>query len=189
MISLPQIAAAVVAAGSIGGGALALDKMHVASGDFKDYIEQQQIFDLDKGAGGDSKDAGSSLGQARITQMTTPVPMFNCPTRRSPISYPYFDGKLTTFDLPLALQGTTFQKNVWREMQKIPYGQVQTYGDISGTLNSAARAVGGACGKNPIPIIIPCHRVIGGGGKMTGFSGGEGVETKIQLLTLEGYYL
>lgn len=101
----------------------------------------------------------------------------------------YFDGKLQNFDLPVAPNGTQFQKNVWAEMQKIPYGQVKTYGDISGTLKSAPRAIGGACGKNPIPIIIPCHRIIGTSGKMTGFSGGEGVETKIQLLTLEGYYL
>jgi len=98
----------------------------------------------------------------------------------------YFDGKLETFDLPLDPCGTEFQRAVWREMSRIPYGQVRTYGDLSATLSSSPRAVGGACGANPIPIIVPCHRVVGASGKMTGFSGGTGVETKIQLLTLEG---
>ena len=100
----------------------------------------------------------------------------------------YFDGKLEHFDLPLDPEGTEFQRAVWVEMTKIPYGQVKTYGNLSDTLSSSARAVGGACGANPIPIIIPCHRVVGANGKMTGFSGGEGVEIKTQLLTLEGAY-
>ncbi len=98
----------------------------------------------------------------------------------------YFDGRLETFDLPLDPQGTDFQRAVWFEMARIPYGEVRTYGDLSDHLTSSARAVGGACGANPIPIILPCHRVVGAHGKMTGFSGGTGVETKIQLLTLEG---
>ncbi len=100
----------------------------------------------------------------------------------------YFDGKLKEFDLPLDPSGTEFQKSVWFEFAHIPYGEVQTYGDISTKLSSHARAVGMACGANPIPIILPCHRVVGSNGKMTGFSGGEGIETKIQLLTLEGAY-
>jgi len=98
----------------------------------------------------------------------------------------YFDGRLQIFDLPLTPDGTDFQCSVWRELARIPYGQISTYGDISAALSSSARAVGGACGANPIPIIVPCHRVLGASGKMTGFSGGTGVETKVQLLTLEG---
>lgn len=97
----------------------------------------------------------------------------------------YFDGDKPKFDLPLNPHGTNFQKNVWKIMLSIPYGKSLTYGDIAKTLNSHARAVGNACGLNPIPIIIPCHRVIGANGALVGFSGGEGIETKIQLLELE----
>ncbi|MBT5765324.1 MAG: methylated-DNA--[protein]-cysteine S-methyltransferase [Kordiimonadaceae bacterium] len=97
----------------------------------------------------------------------------------------YFDDENPTFDLPLNPHGTEFQKNVWKIMCEIPYGKILTYGDISDRLNSHARAVGMACGANPIPIIIPCHRVIGKNGKLTGFSGGEGIETKRYLLELE----
>ena len=98
----------------------------------------------------------------------------------------YFDGKLTDFDLPLAPAGTDFQRRVWAEMAKIPYGQTRTYGELAADIDGVARAVGGACGKNPIPIILPCHRVMGGGGKLTGFSGGAGPESKVFLLKLEG---
>ena len=98
----------------------------------------------------------------------------------------YFDGKLTDFDLPLAPAGTDFQRRVWAEMAKIPYGQTRTYGELAANIDGVARAVGGACGKNPIPIILPCHRVMGGGGKLTGFSGGAGPESKVFLLKLEG---
>lgn len=97
----------------------------------------------------------------------------------------YFDRDLETFDLPLNPQGTPFQKAVWDGMLKIPYGQTQTYGELASQVGSAARAVGGACGRNPIPIVIPCHRVTGANGKLTGFSGGEGVQTKQQLLAIE----
>jgi len=97
----------------------------------------------------------------------------------------YFSGDLTDFDLPLDPQGTEHQKKVWKIMAAIPFAETITYGDIAKEIKSAPRAVGGACGKNPIPIIIPCHRVVGGGGKLTGFSGGEGVSTKIQLLQME----
>ncbi|MDG1020229.1 MAG: methylated-DNA--[protein]-cysteine S-methyltransferase [Emcibacteraceae bacterium] len=97
----------------------------------------------------------------------------------------YFDDENPTFDLPLNPHGKEFQKNVWKIMCEIPYGEILTYGDISDRLNSHARAVGMACGANPIPIIIPCHRVIGKNGKLTGFSGGEGIETKRYLLELE----
>lgn len=97
----------------------------------------------------------------------------------------YFSGKLQKFDLPLDPDGTEHQKKVWKIMTEIPYGETLSYGDIADQIESSPRAVGGACGKNPIPIIIPCHRVIGRDGKLTGFSGGEGVETKIQLLRME----
>ena len=96
-------------------------------------------------------------------------------------------GNRMTFDLPLAPSGTSFRRAVWSIMREIPYGETRTYGDIARQLRSSARAVGQACGDNPIPIIIPCHRVVGQGGRMTGFSGGEGVKTKQILLSLEGF--
>jgi len=98
----------------------------------------------------------------------------------------YFDGRLRTFDLPLRPAGTPFQRAVWALMQRIPYGATRTYGDLAHALDTAPRAVGGACGRNPIPIIIPCHRVLGAGGSMTGYSGGAGIATKQALLSLEG---
>lgn len=98
----------------------------------------------------------------------------------------YFDGSLSEFDLPLNPHGTPFQKNVWELMRAIPYGGMRAYADLARDLKSAARAVGGACGANPIPVIIPCHRVLAAGGKMGGFSGGEGIPTKVALLRLEG---
>ena len=98
----------------------------------------------------------------------------------------YFDGKLKIFDLPLHPAGSAFQRAVWGQLRRIPYGRTRTYGDVAEALMSAPRSVGGACGKNPIPIIVPCHRVVGRGGRMAGYSGGAGVETKIALLRLEG---
>lgn len=98
----------------------------------------------------------------------------------------YFAGRLRAFDLPLEPAGTPFQRSVWALMGDIPYGTVRTYGELARDLGSAPRAVGGACGRNPIAIIIPCHRVVGAGGRMTGYSGGEGVITKRALLRLEG---
>lgn len=101
----------------------------------------------------------------------------------------YFDGDLRAFDLPLNPAGGDFQRAVCFEMCKIPYGEKRTYGDIARILRHPAQAVGGACGGNSIPIIIPCHRVVGADGSMTGFSGGEGVETKVWLLQHEGMLL
>ncbi len=101
----------------------------------------------------------------------------------------YFDGRLTEFDLPLAPAGTEHQKAVWSAMLRIPYGGLRTYGEIAEDLSSSARAVGTACGKNPIPIIVPCHRVIASGGRMGGYSGRGGLETKRALLMLEGAVL
>ena len=101
----------------------------------------------------------------------------------------YFDGKRTDFDLPLHPKGSEFQKAVWRQMLKIPYGGTKTYGELAKAIDGTARSVGTACGANPIPVIIPCHRVVGADGTMTGFSGGDGVETKQALLRLEGALL
>lgn len=98
----------------------------------------------------------------------------------------YLDGLRRDFDLPLSPMGTEFQKKVWKAMQAIPYGKTRSYGEIAAKLKSSARAVGGACGRNPIPIIIPCHRVLGSGGALGGYSGEGGTETKSQLLKLEG---
>jgi len=98
----------------------------------------------------------------------------------------YFTGRLERFDVPVAPAGTDFQKRVWRLMQDIPFGSSRTYGEMSRMLKSSARAVGGACGKNPIAIIIPCHRVLAAGGGIGGYSGGGGTDTKRILLRLEG---
>nr|BDT29549.1 methylated-DNA--[protein]-cysteine S-methyltransferase [Bacteriovorax sp. HI3] len=99
----------------------------------------------------------------------------------------YFAGKRKTFDLPLSPEGTEFQNRAWNALCEIPYGQVWSYGKQAQHLKApnAQRAVGGANGKNPIPVIIPCHRVIGSSGKLTGFAGG--MEMKIFLLKLEGH--
>ena len=98
----------------------------------------------------------------------------------------YFDGELRQFDLPLFLTGTAFQKSVWRHLATIPFGETQTYGQLAATLKrpKASRAVGAANGSNPLPIILPCHRVIGGNGSLTGFGGG--LPTKEYLLIHEG---
>jgi methylated-DNA-[protein]-cysteine S-methyltransferase len=98
----------------------------------------------------------------------------------------YFDDPAHRFDLPLAPAGTAFQRRVWAEMQAIPPGRTRRYGELAACLGSSARAVGAACGANPIPIIVPCHRVIGAGGALGGYSGGEGQATKRFLLELEG---
>ncbi len=98
----------------------------------------------------------------------------------------YFDGTRTLFDLPLHLGGTPFQNAVWQALYEIPYGATVSYGDIALTIGEsigASQAVGIANGQNPIPIIIPCHRVIGADGSLTGFGGG--LETKEFLLALE----
>lgn len=98
----------------------------------------------------------------------------------------YFEGTRTAFDLTLCAQGTEFQRSVWQLLQTIPYGKYCSYGDLAKTLNKpkAMRAVGAANGRNPIPIIVPCHRVIGSDGSLTGFAGG--LERKSWLLHHEG---
>ena len=102
----------------------------------------------------------------------------------------YFAGRQPDFQLPLALKGTAFQQQVWELLLQIPYGQAVSYGTVAGQLAakrgraSSARAVGGAVGRNPVPIVVPCHRVLGQDGSLTGYSGG--LDIKIQLLRLEG---
>ncbi|HEX3538794.1 MAG TPA: methylated-DNA--[protein]-cysteine S-methyltransferase [Stellaceae bacterium] len=96
----------------------------------------------------------------------------------------YFAGRLVTFDLPLAARGSTFERRVWDAMCAIPFGETRTYGDLAHAVDSGPRAIGGACGKNPIPIIVPCHRVLARGG-LGGYSGGAGLPTKQFLLGLE----
>lgn len=97
----------------------------------------------------------------------------------------YFEGKRKVFEIPLEVEGTEFQKKVWTEMAKIPFGEKMTYGELAEKSGcpKGARAVGLACNKNKIPIIIPCHRVVGKNGNLTGFAGG--LDIKAQLLKLE----
>lgn len=98
----------------------------------------------------------------------------------------YAEGTRTEFDLPFHIAGSAFQKAVCAAMCQIPFGETRTYGEIASDLGQSAQAVGSACGANPIPIFIPCHRVLGAAGKLTGFSGKGGVETKVALLRHEG---
>jgi O-6-methylguanine DNA methyltransferase len=97
----------------------------------------------------------------------------------------YFEGTLRAFSVPLDLRGTPFQLSVWNALLDIPYGEVRSYGDIARAIDrpSAVRAVGAANGANPVPIIVPCHRVIGSSGKLVGYGGG--VDIKERLLRLE----
>jgi methylated-DNA-[protein]-cysteine S-methyltransferase len=107
----------------------------------------------------------------------------------------YFDGELTRFDLPLAPAGTAYRQRVWQALCAIPFGQTCSYSDIARVAGGSARSVGQATGCNPIPIIIPCHRVVLAPGRSTrgatthlgGYSGGEGLATKRYLLALEAH--
>jgi methylated-DNA-[protein]-cysteine S-methyltransferase len=100
----------------------------------------------------------------------------------------YFEGTRREFDLPLRLQGTVFQQRVWRQLTEIPYGQTWSYGQLAQRIDkpSASRAVGLANGRNPISILVPCHRVIGADGSLTGYGGG--IERKRWLLVHEGLH-
>jgi methylated-DNA-[protein]-cysteine S-methyltransferase len=97
----------------------------------------------------------------------------------------YFAGRRTTFDLPLRPAGTEFQQRVWRSLREIPFGRCWSYSELAEAIGqpTATRAVGAACGKNPLGIVVPCHRVIGCSGRLTGFAGG--LEMKAALLELE----
>ncbi|TYC60619.1 methylated-DNA--[protein]-cysteine S-methyltransferase [Rhodobacterales bacterium] len=97
----------------------------------------------------------------------------------------YFDGRLQAFDLPLAPKGSELHQAVFRAMLAIPYGKTRTYGDLATELGTYGQPIGQACAANPIPIVIPCHRILSASG-LGGYSGEGGVETKIALLKLEG---
>jgi len=99
----------------------------------------------------------------------------------------YFAGTRTSFDIPVNTSGTPFQQKIWHALQNIPFGKTMTYQELGekAGVGRAPRAVGGAVGKNPIALVIPCHRILGSTGTITGYSGGEGVVTKEHLLRLE----
>ena len=100
----------------------------------------------------------------------------------------YFSGTRTTFDVPVALQGTEFQKAIWSRLGELRFGQVTSYGELGLSTGraSAGRAVGGAVRANPVPILVPCHRVLASNNRITGYSAGNGVPTKVWLLNHEG---
>lgn len=98
----------------------------------------------------------------------------------------FFAGQRQSFDFAIAPIGTPFQQRVWAHLRTIPFGTVQTYGAVAQALATAPRAIGAACARNPLPIVIPCHRVVGSLGAMTGYSGYDGVATKRRLLEIEG---
>ncbi|MFF1634329.1 methylated-DNA--[protein]-cysteine S-methyltransferase [Leifsonia sp. NPDC058248] len=103
----------------------------------------------------------------------------------------YFAGDRKDFDLPVSFTGTAFQRAVWQRLADLEYGQFTSYGELGLEIGrpGSGRAIGGAVGANPIPIIIGCHRVLASNGKITGYSGGEGIPTKLWLLTHEGIML
>lgn len=101
----------------------------------------------------------------------------------------YFAHDIKNFTVACLPAGNAFERAVWTAISDIPYGATATYGDLAEIVGKPAQAVGGACGRNPIPIIIPCHRVVGAGGRMVGYSGKGGVETKQWLLRHEGALL
>jgi methylated-DNA-[protein]-cysteine S-methyltransferase len=100
----------------------------------------------------------------------------------------YLTGQRREFELPVSLSGTAFQEAIWSALQLIPFGVSVTYAELgeAAGVGKAPRAVGGAVGRNPIPIIVPCHRILGASGTVTGYSAGEGIVTKEKLLKLEG---
>ncbi|MBI3791706.1 MAG: methylated-DNA--[protein]-cysteine S-methyltransferase [Gemmatimonadetes bacterium] len=127
--------------------------------------------------------AGDALVDAATVTATSPALRILDDTRAQLDRY--FAGRLRTFDLPLAPQGTDFQRRVWTALTQIPFGTTTSYGAVARTIGlpEAVRAVGAANGQNPIPVIIPCHRVIGANGTLTGFGGG--LPRKRFLLALE----
>lgn len=100
----------------------------------------------------------------------------------------YFDRERTTFSVPVSLSGTTFRQAIWREVEAVPFGHSESYGDLArrAGIPQAARAVGGAVGSNPVPILVPCHRILAQDKRLTGYSSGSGIATKITLLDFEG---
>lgn len=100
----------------------------------------------------------------------------------------YFTGARRTFDVPVRVSGTPFQQTIWEQLRTIPFGDVRGYGELGRATGraTAGRAVGGAVGANPVPLIIPCHRVLASDGRITGYSAGDGIATKVWLLDHEG---
>ena len=121
------------------------------------------------------------------TKVETPAPKHTAVAEAVRQLTAYFEGRLHQFDVPMAPRGSTFQSRVWGALSAIPYGETASYGEIARLIGSAARPVGMACGANPIPILIPCHRVIAASGRLTGYSGGDGIKTKRMLLALENH--
>ena len=103
----------------------------------------------------------------------------------------YFAGTRKDFELPVRLEGTEFQLSVWGALERLEFGQFTSYGELGAEIGrpGSGRAIGGAVGANPIPIIVGCHRVLSSNGRITGYSGGEGIPTKLWLLTHEGIML
>lgn len=101
----------------------------------------------------------------------------------------WFVDPFFVFDLPLKVQGTSFQRRVWGEISAIPCGAIRTYGEVAISLNSGPRAVGGACGANPYPLVVPCHRVVAAGGRLGGFGGGSVKSGKGLLLDVKRWLL
>ena len=124
------------------------------------------------------------FGRGKIGESWVESPERTAPYARQLADY--FAGQRRAFYVPLDLRGTDFQKRCWRELLKIPYGETRSYADIARAIGNpaAVRAVGLANGQNPIAIVVPCHRVIGSDGSLTGYGGG--LEVKRQLLELEG---
>jgi methylated-DNA-[protein]-cysteine S-methyltransferase len=101
----------------------------------------------------------------------------------------YFLGSRAAVEVDLAPRGTPKQRALWSALCRIPYGTIRTYGDLAAELGSSARAIGMACGANPLPLLIPCHRVLAAAGRLGGYSGDGGIDTKVRLLRLEGALL
>ena len=127
-----------------------------------------------------------ALDYGRTAGRDSPTPLLRAAARQLAA---YFAGRLKAFDLPLAPAGTAFQQSVWEGMRRIPYGRTCSYADLARELDSGPRAIGGACAHNPLPIIIPCHRVLASGQRIGGYGSPGGLDTKRFLLELEGVHL
>lgn len=151
--------------------------LHTPLGDITLFEEGGAIVALDWGRGVHPDQPGAGGGGAA-------TPLLRQAAERL---QDYFDGKKVSFhDLPLAPQGTAFQRQVWEALCRIPPGETRSYAEIAREIGCrAARAVGRANGANPIPILIPCHRVVAADGSLGGYSGGDGIATKRYLLDLE----